>query len=186
MHEMPCQCVEGVLLFAPIACRTAEPMAGPTRCGTHRKMFPCMMILPMLSAREILRVQRMPCDLSQSTPERSLREMTDSCHPSNRSRPTPLPRTLTALFRARPILLLSAAVPAAAEPAPDRPTCAVLPFENLTRRAGSRYLADVIGQGLPPALLQADTWRLVAYRRTGSTRVVEVATSERAALAACV
>ncbi|MFH1417668.1 MAG: tetratricopeptide repeat protein [Planctomycetota bacterium] len=42
-----------------------------------------------------------------------------------------------------------------------RPTCAIMPFHNLTGRPGSAYLASVIGQCLPPALMRTGTWQLV-------------------------
>jgi cytochrome c-type biogenesis protein CcmH/NrfG len=42
-----------------------------------------------------------------------------------------------------------------------RPTCALLPFENMTEQPGSAYLSAVIFQSVYPGLQQSDAWTLV-------------------------
>ena|GEM_PF-4055531 len=58
-------------------------------------------------------------------------------------------------------LLFGLAVSAGAGPSPERPVCAVIPFENLSGRPASGYLSGVIHQALYPPLERRRAWRLV-------------------------
>ena len=62
-------------------------------------------------------------------------------------------------------LLAAGGLGGLAQETAQRPTCAVIPFKNLTEQPGSAYLAAVIDQSLYPAMARVGHWQLVERAR---------------------
>ncbi|MFH0981121.1 MAG: CsgG/HfaB family protein, partial [Planctomycetota bacterium] len=77
----------------------------------------------------------------------------------------PFTRLLGSDTRLAWVFLVGLAMPAQAGPPSAVPMCAVLPFENLSGRPGSAYLAGVIQQALYPAVERTGAWRLMERAR---------------------